>query len=208
MIPLTKRQEDVLNCIRSHVANFGFPPTRVEIARALGIGAEQSIEVHIKALIRKGKIEVSHKRSRGIKLLNPDHIPVIDASREINQSETIPGAIGNAEAIPGRFAERFTSKPDFFVELQDDTMGELGARTGDMVAVRASTSAQNGETVIARIGTKLAWRRLEETDEGSVQLIAMPAEGEHRPAPTVMTRETLRIEGVVIGVLIARRLPS
>ncbi|MCS5557933.1 MAG: repressor LexA, partial [Oceanospirillaceae bacterium] len=58
MIKLTPRQDQVLDCIRNHITDTGFPPTRAEIARELGFKSPNAAEEHIKALARKGAIEI------------------------------------------------------------------------------------------------------------------------------------------------------
>ncbi|MDO4638039.1 MAG: transcriptional repressor LexA [Lautropia sp.] len=76
MRPLTARQRDVLFQIKTHLEQTGFPPTRAEIASALGFRSVNAAEDHLKALARKGMIELCAGTSRGIRLL-----PAADDSR-------------------------------------------------------------------------------------------------------------------------------
>src|SRR5437868_6546731 len=69
MIKLTARQEEILNLIKSAIENTGFPPTRAEIAAELGFKSANAAEEHLKALARKGAIEITAGTSRGIRLL-------------------------------------------------------------------------------------------------------------------------------------------
>ena len=68
MSDLTPRQEQVLQLIRTYADETGYPPTRAEIARILGFKSANAAEEHIKALARKGAIEIIPGASRGIKL--------------------------------------------------------------------------------------------------------------------------------------------
>ncbi|MGB3287919.1 MAG: repressor LexA, partial [Burkholderiaceae bacterium] len=68
-VKLTERQQQILELIRSEIARSGFPPTRAEIARALGFKSANAAEDHLKALARKGAIELTAGASRGIRLV-------------------------------------------------------------------------------------------------------------------------------------------
>lgn len=72
MRPLTKRQQEVLDLIRTSISDTGMPPTRAEIARQLGFRSANAAEEHLKALAKKGVVEILSGTSRGIKLLIPD----------------------------------------------------------------------------------------------------------------------------------------
>ena len=75
MIKLTARQQEILNLIRDAIDNTGFPPTRAEIATELGFKSANAAEEHLKALARKGAIEMTPGTSRGIRLLVPAALP-------------------------------------------------------------------------------------------------------------------------------------
>ena len=67
-IKLTERQQQILDLIREAVAHTGFPPTRAEIAQKLGFRSANAAEDHLRALARKGVIELTAGASRGIRL--------------------------------------------------------------------------------------------------------------------------------------------
>ena len=80
MLKLTKRQQEVLELIRQNIEDTGYPPTRVEIAQKLGFRSANAAEDHIKALAKKGAIEIVPGASRGIRLPQsdiPDGLPII-----------------------------------------------------------------------------------------------------------------------------------
>lgn len=77
MEKLTQRQQQVLDIVRQHIDQTGYPPTRADIARELGFKSANAAEEHLKALARKGAIEIIPGASRGIRLPDVPGIPVI-----------------------------------------------------------------------------------------------------------------------------------
>ena len=77
MEKLTARQQQVLDVIRRHIDDTGYPPTRADIANELGFRSANAAEEHLKALARKGAIEIIPGASRGIKLPGQSGIPII-----------------------------------------------------------------------------------------------------------------------------------
>ncbi|MCE1914914.1 transcriptional repressor LexA, partial [Enterobacter hormaechei] len=69
MKALTARQQQVYDLVRDHISQTGMPPTRAEIAARLGFRSPNAAEEHLKALARKGVIEIVAGASRGIRLL-------------------------------------------------------------------------------------------------------------------------------------------
>src|SRR5210317_206577 len=74
---LTNRQQEVLDIIRRHIHETGYPPTRVDIANELGFRSANASEEHLKALARKGAIEMIPGTSRGIRLPDSQGIPIV-----------------------------------------------------------------------------------------------------------------------------------
>ena len=77
MIKLTPRQTEVLELIKQHIDDTGYPPTRADIARKLGFKSANAAEEHLKALARKGAIEMIPGTSRGIKLPESRGLPIV-----------------------------------------------------------------------------------------------------------------------------------
>ncbi|MEH6571401.1 MAG: LexA repressor, partial [Halioglobus sp.] len=77
MEKLTNRQQQVLDIIRQHIEQTGYPPTRADIANELGFKSANAAEEHLKALARKGAIEMIAGASRGIRLPQSNGIPII-----------------------------------------------------------------------------------------------------------------------------------
>src|SRR5215212_8514658 len=74
---LTARQAQILKLIEDYTENSGFPPTRSEICAAMGFRSPNAAEEHLKALARKGAIEMTPGASRGIRLTEPSGVPVV-----------------------------------------------------------------------------------------------------------------------------------
>ncbi|MBD3648632.1 MAG: LexA repressor, partial [Pseudomonadales bacterium] len=77
MIKLTPRQTEVLDFIKTYLEDTGYPPTRADIARELGFKSANASEEHLKALARKGAIEIIPGTSRGLKLPGSDGRPIV-----------------------------------------------------------------------------------------------------------------------------------
>ncbi len=79
MKALTTGQQEVFDLIRDHISQTGMPPTRAEIAQRLGFRSPNAAEEHLKALARKGAIEIVSGASRGIRLLTEEEhgLPLI-----------------------------------------------------------------------------------------------------------------------------------
>ena len=65
---LTVKQQQILEYIKDHLNLTGFPPTRSDIANEMGYKSPNAAEDHLRALARKGAIEIIPGTSRGIRL--------------------------------------------------------------------------------------------------------------------------------------------
>lgn len=195
---LTKRQEEVLVCIREHIDATGYPPTRAEIATALGFKSANAAEEHLKALARKGAIEIIPGTSRGIRLpelaSEPEGIPVIGRV-----------AAGSPILAQEHIEEHCTISADFFhppasylLRVHGTSMRDIGIMDGDLLAVHQCTEARNGQVVVARIGDEVTVKRFKK--EGHmVYLIAENTE--FSPIEIDLRKQELSIEGLGVGVI-------
>lgn len=69
MSALTEKQTAILDFIKSHIANHGFPPSQKEIARHMQYKSVNAVSEHLKNMAKKRFINVSRGISRGIKVL-------------------------------------------------------------------------------------------------------------------------------------------
>lgn len=195
---LTKRQTEVLACIRSHIEETGYPPTRADIAKTLGFKSANAAEEHLKALARKGAIEIIPGTSRGIRV--PD-------MEEQEEGLPIVGrvAAGSPVLAQEHIEEHCTISSDFFhppanylLRVQGTSMKNIGIMDGDLLAVHQCTDAQNGQIVVARIEDEVTVKRLKK--EGHmVYLIA--ENDEFSPIEVDLREQDLSIEGLGVGVI-------
>ncbi|MCW8885682.1 MAG: transcriptional repressor LexA [Motiliproteus sp.] len=195
---LTKRQTEVLDCIRHYIETTGYPPTRADIAQELGFRSANAAEEHLKALARKGAIEIIPGTSRGIVL--PDlgeessGIPIIGrvaAGSPVLAQEHIDDHC----QIPADF---FSPKADYFLVVQGLSMIEAGIFEGDLLAVHQTQEAKNGEIVVARIEDEVTVKRFQKKGH-QVQLIA--ENKDFSPIELDLRNQELSIEGLAVGVI-------
>lgn len=196
MIKLTPRQTEVLDFIKSYLEDTGYPPTRADIARELGFKSANASEEHLKALARKGAIEIIPGTSRGIKLPDSDGLPIVGrvaAGNPILAQENIEDYC----EIPPNF---FHPRADYLLTVHGDSMIEAGILDGDLLAVHKSRHAENGDLVVARIEDEVTVKYMKKT-RSKYQLLLMPANEAYSPIEVDLRSEEFAIEGVGVGVL-------
>ncbi|VEN37819.1 unnamed protein product, partial [Callosobruchus maculatus] len=175
MKALTTRQQEVFDLIRDHIGQTGMPPTRAEIAQRLGFRSPNAAEEHLKALARKGVIEIVSGASRGIRLLVEEEtgIPLVD---------------------PGMF------KPsaDFLLRVSGMSMKDIGILDGDLLAVHKTQDVRNGQVVVARIDDEVTVKRLKKQGN-TVQLL--PENSEFSPIVVDLREQNFSVEGLAVGVI-------
>lgn len=202
MIKLTQRQSEVMDTIREFIDETGFPPTRAEIADKLGFRSPNAAEEHLKALCKKGAIEMLPGASRGIRIIGDS-----EASSDSEQGIPIIGkvAAGNPilaqENISSRVqipANMFSPPADYFLSVNGMSMKDVGILEGDLLAVHKTTAVRNGQIVVARIDDEVTVKRFEKTGS-TVRLIA---ENEDFTDIVVdLSSQDFEIEGLSVGVV-------
>ena len=192
---LTARQAEVLELVRSHIADTGYPPTRADIARELGFRSANAAEEHLKALHRKGALEVVPGTSRGIRLPEDEGLPVVGrvaagspvlAQEHIEESLNVPPSM-------------FRPAADFLLRVEGDSMVDAGILDGDLLAVHKTPEAANGAIVVARIDDDVTVKRLRRKSRTRVVL---EAENEaYDPIEVDLRSQELVIEGLSVGVI-------
>ncbi|MGB0467445.1 MAG: transcriptional repressor LexA [Pontibacterium sp.] len=198
MMKLTKRQTEVLVCIKHYIATTGYPPTRANIARELGFRSANAAEEHLKALARKGAIEIIPGTSRGIR------IP------ETTEPETGLPVIGQVAAGSPILAQEhveehctisadfFHPKADYLLRVRGMSMKNVGIMDGDLLAVHQCREARNGQIVVARIEDEVTVKRFKQ--EG--HMVYLIAENEaFEPIKVDLREQPLVIEGLSVGVI-------
>ncbi|BCB65721.1 LexA repressor [Haemophilus influenzae 3655] len=201
MRPLTARQQEVLDLLKRHLETTGMPPTRAEISRELGFKSANAAEEHLKALSRKGAIEIIPGASRGIRILDNssndefDGLPLVGC---VAAGEPIL-AEQHIEATYRVDADMFKPQADFLLKVYGLSMKNVGILDGDLLAVHSTKDVRNGQIVVARIEDEVTVKRLEK--KGSI--IYLHAENEEFDPIVVNLEEqkNFEIEGIAVGII-------
>jgi len=196
MKALTARQQQVYDLIRDHINQTGMPPTRAEIATQLGFRSPNAAEEHLKALARKGVIEIVSGASRGIRLMmeEEDGLPLIGrvaAGEPLLAEQHIEG---HYQVDP----ELFKPSADFLLRVSGMSMKDIGIMDGDLLAVHKTEEVRNGQVVVARIDDEVTVKRLKK--QGNIVHL-LPENSEFQPIVIDLRQQTLTIEGLAVGVI-------
>lgn len=195
MKALTTRQQEVFDLIRDHISQTGMPPTRAEIAQRLGFRSPNAAEEHLKALARKGAIEIVSGASRGIRLLTEEEhgLPLIGrvaAGEPLLAQQHIEG---HYQVDPSMF------KPnaDFLLRVSGMSMKDIGILDGDLLAVHKPRMCAMA-VVVARIDDEVTVKRLKK--QGNVVEL-LPENSEFTPIVVDLRQQSFTIEGLAVGVI-------
>ena len=195
MKSLTARQSEVLDLVRSHIVETGYPPTRADIARELGFRSANAAEEHLKALARKGALEIVPGTSRGIRLPIDEGLPVIGrvaagspilAQEHIEEMCTVPPNL-------------FRPAADFLLRVEGDSMVNAGILDGDLLAVHKTPDAANGAIVVARIDDDVTVKRLRRKSRS--RLVLEAENDAFEPIEVDLRSQQFVIEGLSVGVI-------
>jgi repressor LexA len=195
MQDLTARQAQVLDSIRRHISDTGYPPTRADIARELGFKSPNAAEEHLKALARKGAIEIIPGTSRGIRLPQPDGLPII--GRVAAGSPVL--AEEHIEDFCDISPEFFRPAADYLLRVKGDSMVNVGILDGDLLAVHRTTDVSNGQIVVARIEDEVTVKRLQRGRGKTLTLL--PENDDYEPMEVDLSQQQFAIEGLCVGVI-------
>ncbi|WP_456069981.1 transcriptional repressor LexA [Haemophilus paraphrohaemolyticus] len=198
---LTARQQEIFDFVKNHITTTGMPPTRVEIAREIGFKSPNAAEEHLKALARKGYIEMLSGTSRGIRILvndeeaaNEDSLPLIGRVAAGTPIEAIEH-IEDHYPVSGTM---FNPTADYLLRVNGNSMENIGILDGDLLAVHKTKIAKNGQVVVARVDDEVTVKRLEKKGN----LIYLHPENDELEAIVVDPRlEYIEIEGIAVGVI-------
>ena len=215
---LTARQQQILELIQNAIALTGAPPTRAEIASEMGFRSANAAEEHLQALARKGAIELVSGTSRGIRLRS-------DALRSINEvresrikqfslplqslAQLVLPLVGRVAAGSPILAQEhieqsycfesslFQKQPDYLLKVRGMSMRGVGIMDGDLLAVKQTREAKNGQIVVARLGDEVTVKRFRRTRD----LIELLPENPDFKTIVVEPGEPFEIEGLAVGLI-------
>ena len=193
---LTARQSQVLDLVRQHMRDTGYPPTRAEIAKALGFKSANAAEEHLRALARKGVIKIMAGVSRGIRLVAPEGLPLVG---QVRAGEPILAAehVEDHIDIDSGF---FRPEANFLLRVVGDSMVNAGILHGDLLAVHKTPEAHNGQIVVARINDEVTVKRLRRSPGGR-RISLLPENDAYEPMEIGPRQDDFAIEGLGVGVL-------
>jgi repressor LexA len=194
MEDLTRRQAEILELIRSHAEDTGFPPTRAEIAAHFGFSSANAAEEHLRALARKGAIEILPGASRGLRVLQPQGLPVVGrvaAGAPILAEQHIDAHYRVDSAL-------FKPRAHYFLRVRGLSMRDAGILDGDLLAVHRTTDARSGQIVVARVNDEVTVKRFKRRGN-QVQLLA--ENPDFTPIEVDTRKDRLTIEGIGVGVV-------
>ena len=198
MRELTSRQEEILGYIKDYLQDTGFPPTRSEIAQKMGFKSPNAAEEHLRALARKGAIEMTPGTSRGIRLPISEQLglPIIGqvaAGSPILAEESIADYCD----IP---PDMFNPKADYLLTVKGTSMIDIGIYEDDLLAVHKTDRANDGDIIVARIDEEVTVKRLD-TNRSKFKLILIPENPEFDPIVVDLRANNFSIEGISVGVI-------
>lgn len=197
-IKLTARQSEVLELIRTHISESGWPPTRAEIAKTLGFRSANAAEDHLRALARKGAIELLPGASRGIRLTEPhSEVLALPVVGQVAAGTPIL-AIEHIEARHQVDPDLFRPRADYLLRVKGLSMRDVGILDGDLLAVHATPEARNGQIVVARLDDEVTVKRLKRQAD---RVWLLPENPEFEPLEIDLREQSLAIEGLGVGVL-------
>lgn len=203
MDALTDRQSEILKLIRELTEVSGFPPTRAEIAERMGFRSVNAAEQHLRALERKGAIEIASGASRGIRVR--EGRPANRVGRLLELPVIGRVAAGSPILAQEHVQERyqvdpnlFTPRADYLLRVRGLSMRDAGILEGDLLAVHRTQEARTGQVVVARLADEVTVKRFRRRGH-AVQLL--PENPDFEPIEVDLRSEPLVIEGIAVGVI-------
>jgi repressor LexA len=212
---LTARQQQIFELIQRAIASTGSPPTRAEIATELGFKSANAAEEHLQALARKGVIELVSGTSRGIRL-RAGEMRSVNESRLHQFSLPLQSLAQLVLPLVGRVAagspilaqehieqtytfgsDMFEKQPDYLLKVRGMSMRDVGIMDGDLLAVKQTTEAKNGQIVVARLGDEVTVKRFRRTKN----LIELLPENPDFKTIVVEPGEPFVLEGLAVGLI-------
>jgi repressor LexA len=197
---LTKRQQEIIDFIRRHSSEHGYPPTVRDIGKAVGLTSSSTVHAHLANLVKAGLLRRDPSKPRAIELLDR----AVDGVRGVMRTSGLP-LVGNVAAGQPILAEEniedYVHVPElaggadgeYVLRVRGDSMIEAGILAGDFVVVRPQETADDGEIVVALVGEEATVKRFfKEADHVRLQ-------PENRTMEPIRTRD-VKLLGRVVGV--------
>ena len=213
---LTDTQRRLLEYLRTHLDQHGYPPSQMEIARAFGFRQNRSARYHLEALRDAGLVELADGRARGIRLTAAGGTAAAAGALPARSGRGNPADLLQVPLL-GRVAAGtpigsdpevrrevqldptlFRLRPDYLLEVEGESMLLDGILPGDLIGVHRTPQARSGQTVVARVEGELTVKRL---DHGPAHLRLLPRNPAHAPIEIDHAVADFAIEGLFAGLV-------
>jgi repressor LexA len=204
---LTERQQQVLEYIRSIVAERGYPPSVREIGDAVGLSSPSSVHAQLNSLVAAGMIKKDPSKPRAIVVVDETPAPVAE-DRRMRDVPVLGRIAAGTPILAAEQVDEFMPLPTelvgdgpvFLLEVKGDSMVNAGIHEGDLVAVNKQSDARDGEIVACLVdGEEATVKRLQRKD-GKVYL-----HSENPAYEPMVFSDGVELIGKVVSVL--RRYP-
>ena len=153
---ISKKQQEILDYIKSEILNRGFPPAVREICEAVNLKSTSSVHAHLEALEKNGYIRRDATKPRAIEIIDDNFNLVRREVVNVPLVGTVAAGqpILAVENIEGYFpvpAEFMPNEQSFMLKVKGDSMINVGIFDGDQVLVRQQPTASNGDIVVALV---------------------------------------------------------
>jgi repressor LexA len=197
---LTHRQEQILEWIRSFIDSRGMPPTRAEIASALGFSTPSSAEDHLQALAKKGVLDIVPGAARGIRLRDRPGVP-LQATLPLIGRVAAGNPILAAQHVEAHYRvdpALFAPRADYLLRVRGDSMKDAGMLDGDLLAVHRTGEARTGQIVVARLDEDVTVKRFRRRGR---DIVLVPENRDYAPIVVDPSNASFAIEGLAVGLL-------
>ena len=198
MLPLTKRQREILDYLNDFIGQHGYAPSLEEIGRRFSLSSLATVHKHLTNLQEKGFIRRAWNRSRSVELVptrigvRAMELPLLGFVAAGHPIEAV--ASNETIAVPENLIGR---RDSYVLRVKGDSMIDEQIRDGDYVIVEDRKSADNGEMVIALVGGLEVTLKKIFQENGRVRL--QPANPSMQPL--LLDPDQVQVQGVVVGVM-------
>lgn len=153
---ISKKQQEILDYIKSEILNKGYPPAVREICEAVNLRSTSSVHAHLETLEKNGYIRRDPTKPRAIEIIDDSfnltrrelvNVPII-GSVAAGQPLLAVESVESYFPIP---SEYMPNEETFMLNVKGDSMINIGIYNGDKVLVQKQSTANNGDVVVALV---------------------------------------------------------
>ncbi|RPI23711.1 MAG: transcriptional repressor LexA [Acidobacteria bacterium] len=195
-MPITRRQQQILNFLKEFLERNGYSPTLEEIAHHFGITSLNGVYKHLKALEQRGFIRRLSNQARSIQVIDSvSHAATLPLLGRVAAGGPLEAVASPEEiSVPASF---LTRKNNYVLRVTGDSMVDEHIQDGDYVVLEQREQANNGEIVIALVDGEKA--TLKKYYREGPQIRLQPANA--LLEPILVDESRVRVQGVVVGLM-------